>query len=343
MQIPNFAGAMFQFAIIGCGRIAWRHAEQIKRVGQLVAVCDVDAEKAAQFAAHFGARSYTSIDALLQEEPTVQVVAVCTPNGYHAEHTIKSLQGGRHVLCEKPMCLAKEAAYSMRDTAHFFRKKLFIVKQNRFNPPVQVAKDLIEKKALGKILSFSVNGYWNRSQEYYAGDWRGTKHLDGGILYTQFSHFIDLLIWLLGDVAAATVKQKNWGLRHHFEIEDTFLALLELSNGALGSLHFSINSFGGNKEGSISIIGEKGTIKIGGEYLNTLEWNANEQDLHTAIDLAHKPANNYGFYTGSMSNHHLVYDELVKALNNQPHQLPGATEAIKTVETIERLYHAAQS
>ncbi|RPD51133.1 Gfo/Idh/MocA family protein [Paracnuella aquatica] len=332
---------MFHFAIIGCGRIAWRHAEQIARVGKLVAVCDVVAEKAEAFATRFGAKAYTSIDELLQSEKGVQVVVVCTPNGLHAEHTIKSLQGGRHVLCEKPMCLTKEAAYSMRDTAHFFRRQLFIVKQNRFNPPVQVVKELLDKGALGKILSFSVNGYWNRSQDYYAGDWRGTQELDGGILYTQFSHFIDLLIWLLGDVITIDAKKKNWNLRQHFELEDTFLALLETNSGAMGTVHFSINSFGENKEGSIAIIGTKGTVKIGGQYLNTLDWNTNEMDVHTNAVLPQNPANQYGFYAGSMSNHHLVFDELQKALNNMPHQLPSVSEAIKTVETIDRLYKAA--
>lgn len=331
---------MIQFALIGCGRIAERHVPQIKRLGRLAATCDINPEKAATLAQGSDARVYTHIDDLLEQEPGVNVVVVCTPNGLHAEHSIKSLQARKHVLCEKPMCLSASAAWTMRDTAHFFRRKLFVVKQNRFNPPVQAVKNLLDQNGLGRILSFSLNGFWSRPQEYYTGDWRGTADLDGGILYTQFSHFIDLLLWLLGDVQDISALQANYGLRHHFEIEDTSLALLHMATGAVGTLHFSINSIAGNKEGSLTLIGEKGSVKIGGQYLNTVEWSSNESGMELETT-EHQPANDYGFYTGSMSNHHLVYDELEKALSGQPHTLPQIQEAVRTVETIERIYAAS--
>ena len=328
---------MYQFALIGCGRIATKHAEQIAAVGKLVAVCDVDETKAGVFAQQYGAKAYTYIDELLEAEKTVQVVSVCTPNGLHAEHTIKSLQNGRHVLCEKPLCIASAAAWSMMDTAYFFRRHLFVVKQNRYNPAVQFVKGLLNDNKLGRILSFQINCFWNRPQAYYTGDWRGTRENDGGLLYTQFSHFIDLLYWFLGDVQEVCGYKKNNNLRTHFELEDAGAVSLTMHSGALGTLHYTINSYHHNQEGSFALFGEKGSVKIGGQYLNTIEW------FHTEVNVGKPPAdnttaNNYGFYTGSMSNHHLVYQDLVRALDGQSHSLPPVKDAVKTVEIIERIY-----
>lgn len=332
---------MYKFAIIGCGRIAHRHAENILRVGQLTAVCDTEKTKADEFAAAFNAKAYYSIDDLLKEEKEIEVVSVCTPNGLHAEHTIKSLQGGKHVLCEKPMCIAMEAAWSMMDTAHFFRRKLCVVKQNRFNPPVQFVNNLLNQDKLGKILSFQLNCFWNRPQEYYDGGWRGSKTLDGGLLYTQFSHFIDLLYWFLGDVEEVTGYKKSFGLRTHLEFEDTGVAILKMKNGAIGTINYTINSYKKNVEGSLALIGEKGSIKIGGQYLNTIEWQSTDEspypEKHQTTD-----ANNYGFYTGSMSNHDKVYDEFIKALDNVPNSLPKPAEAVKTIEIIRKIYKASE-
>ncbi|MCW3074012.1 MAG: oxidoreductase [Flaviaesturariibacter sp.] len=329
--------AMYKFAIVGCGRIAARHAEQIAAVGKLVAVCDVVIEKANSFAEKFGANVYTSLDELLEMEKDVSIICVCTPNGLHAEHSIKSLQNGRHVLCEKPLCLTSSAAWSMMDTAHFFRRKLFIVKQNRYNEPVVFVKKLLEENKLGQILSFQINCFWNRPQQYYTGDWRGTKELDGGLLYTQFSHFIDLLYWFLGDIETVAAHAKNNGLREHFSIEDTGAVLLQMKNGALGTINYTVNSFEKNSEGSFAIFGEKGSVKIGGQYLNTIEWFHTEDKISYPEQEAGKP-NDYGFYTGSMSNHHRVYEDLIKALENQKNNLPEIREAVKTVEMIEKIY-----
>jgi UDP-N-acetyl-2-amino-2-deoxyglucuronate dehydrogenase len=332
---------MYKFAIIGCGRIAHRHAENIKRIGELTAVCDTELEKANSFAIQYLSKPYYTIDELLENEKAIDVVVVCSPNGLHAEHSIKSLQGGKHVLCEKPMCIAIEAAWSMRDTAHFFRRKLFVVKQNRFNAPVQFVKRLLDEDKLGKVLSFQLNCFWNRPQEYYDGEWRGTKALDGGLLYTQFSHFIDLLYWFVGEVEAVQGFKKNNGFRKHLEFEDSGVANLKMKNGALGNINYTINSFKHNTEGSFTLFGEKGTVKIGGQYLNTIEYQNIDGD-NVYKKTFDSPANNYGFYTGSMSNHHHVYDELQKALNNQPHQLPQPIEALKTVEIIQKIYKASE-
>ena len=332
--------SMYKFAIIGCGRIAHRHAENIMRVGKLVAVCDIDKNKADDFAALYNSNAWYSMDDLLEKEKEIDVICVCTPNGLHAEHSIKSLQGGKHVLCEKPMCIAMEAAWSMVDTAHFFRRKLYIIKQNRFNAPIQFVKKLLDNDKLGRISSFQINCFWNRPQQYYDGGWRGSKIMDGGLLYTQFSHFIDLLYWFLGDVEEVTGYRKNSGMRNYLEFEDTGTANLKMKTGALGNINYTINSFKRNIEGSFSLFGEKGSIKIGGQYLNTIEWQSLDENIQFENAQTTK-ANDYGFYTGSMSNHHKVYDEFIKALDNKPNDLPKAGEALKTIEIIRKIYKAS--
>ena len=182
-----------KFAIIGCGRIAERHAEHIHRLGKLEATCDIIPEKAKALAAKYGARPYHNADEFLSKDMSADVVAVCSPNGLHATHAIRALQAGFHVLCEKPMALTVQDCGEMINAAERANKRLFIVKQNRFNPPVAAVKKLIEEGRLGKIYSVQLNCFWNRNEEYYKNSWKGTKDLDGGTLFTQFSHFIDLL------------------------------------------------------------------------------------------------------------------------------------------------------
>ncbi|HYH16292.1 MAG TPA: Gfo/Idh/MocA family oxidoreductase [Flavisolibacter sp.] len=334
---------MYKFAIIGCGRIAYRHAEHILRVGQLVAVCDIDKTKADAFAKQYDAKAFYSIDDLLKSSEHVDIVSVCTPNGFHAEHAIKSLQARKHVLCEKPMCITSVAAWQMADTAHFFRKKLFVVKQNRFNPPIQLVKKDLEANKYGTIYSFQINCFWNRSQGYYTGDWRGTKELDGGTLYTQFSHFIDVLYWFLGDVEEVKGFKENYTHHKHVEIEDTGVVTLKMKSGAIGTLNFTVNSYQHNQEGSFTLFGEKGSVKIGGQYLNTLEWY--ETETGETPSLANPvPANHYGHYQGSMSNHDKVYEALVASLNSNGSNgsLLEARDAIKTIEIIEKIYKALE-
>ena len=188
---------------------------------------------------------------------------------------------------------------------------------------------------LGKIYSFQINCFWNRPDGYYT-DWKGKKDLDGGTLFTQFSHFIDLLYWLLGDVATVQTKAKNFA-HATIEFEDTGMVLFEMKSGALGSLNYTVNSFDKNMEGSFTVFAEKGTIKIGGQYLNELEY-FNVAGI-TAPELPKgNPANGYGFYQGSMSNHDKVYENLVLALQNPAHEFASAAEGLKTVEIIERIY-----
>ncbi|HET7898778.1 MAG TPA: Gfo/Idh/MocA family oxidoreductase, partial [Flavisolibacter sp.] len=291
-------------------------------------------------AATYQARVYTSLDELLREEKEVDIVAVCTPNGLHAEHSIKSLQWRKHVLCEKPLCITSAAAWQMVETAHLCRRKLFVVKQNRYNEPVQIVKKLLDENRLGKIYSFQVNCFWNRPQEYYHDSWKGSQFLDGGTLYTQFSHFIDLLYWFLGDVETVKGFYGDLAHRQDFAIEDTGTAILQMQSGAIGSLNYTINSHRRNMEGSLALFGEKGSVKIGGQYLNTLEWFS--VDGLEAPEISGTPgANDYGLYQGSMSNHHKVYDDLIRSLDGNG-SLIEARDAIKTVEIIEKIYAASE-
>ncbi|MEO6403880.1 MAG: Gfo/Idh/MocA family oxidoreductase [Ferruginibacter sp.] len=327
------------FAIIGCGRISKRHAEQIVKVGSLVAVCDIDRENAEEISEQFGGKIYMSLETLLLNEPTIDVVSICTPNGLHAEHAIDCLRANKHVLCEKPLCISSRDAHRMIEAANTADTHLFVVKQNRYNPPVEAVKKLLKEDKLGNIFSFQINCFWNRPKEYYSNTWRGTKNMDGGTLFTQFSHFIDLLYWFLGDVKEIKSMTRNYE-HPTIEIEDCGVVIMEMLGGAIGTLNYSVNSFQKNMEGSFTIFGEKGTIKIGGQYLNELEYQCVDSEKIENLPPG-SPANMYGYYQGSMSNHDKVYQHLIKALEQPGYEFASALEGMKTVEIIERIYAAA--
>jgi UDP-N-acetyl-2-amino-2-deoxyglucuronate dehydrogenase len=331
-----------RFAIIGCGRIAQRHAEHINNYAQLVAVCDNVLNKADALAKDYNANAYSSIDELLRnEQQNVDVVSICSPNGLHAEHTIKALNAGFHVLCEKPMAINVYDCGEMIKAAEKNNRRLFAIKQNRFNPPVAAVKDAIDKGVFGKIYSVQLNCFWNRNDDYYFNSWKGTKDLDGGTLYTQYSHFIDLLYWLIGDVKQVNALTKNFHHKETIEFEDTGVVILEFYNEVLGTINYTVNSFGKNMEGSLTIFAEKGTVKIGGQYLNELEYQHIENFKFENLPEGNKP-NNYGSYVGSMSNHDKVYQNVIDVLTNKGAILTNAFEGLKTVEIIDKIYRAAQ-
>jgi len=329
------------FAIVGCGRIAGRHAEHIQRLGRLQAVCDVVAEKADALAGQFNCKACYSLDDLLAKEKGLDVVAVCTPNGLHASHTIAALNAGAHVLCEKPMAITAYDCGEMIKAAERNNRRLFIVKQNRFNPPVMAVKQAIDKGILGRIYSIQLNCFWNRDEGYYQNSWKGTKELDGGTLFTQFSHFIDLLYWMIGDVKKALAITGNFAHKS-IAFEDTGVVAIEFNNGALGTINFTVNSHQKNMEGSVTIFAEKGTVKIGGQYLNELEYQNIEGFEITGLPPGNR-ANDYGTYTGSMSNHDKVYENLVNVLTNGAAISTNSYEGLKTVEIIEKIYAAANN
>ncbi len=326
-----------RFALIGCGRIANRHAEHINNMAQLRAVCDIDKGKADEMAALYGAKAYYDVDELLATEKDIDVISICTPNGLHAQHSIKALRSGFHVLCEKPLATNVHDCGDMIKTAEMFNKRLFAIKQNRFNPPVAAVKQAIDEGKLGKIYSVQLSCFWNRNPQYYENSWKGTLELDGGTLYTQFSHFIDLLYWLIGDVKTAKAFMNNYDHKGIIEFEDTGAVILEFYNGAIGTVNYTVNSYGKNMEGSLTIFGEKGTVKIGGQYLNEMEYQNIEGYKIENLPEGNK-ANSYGSYQGSMSNHDHVYKNLIDVLSNNASISTSAFEGLKTVEIIDKIY-----
>jgi UDP-N-acetyl-2-amino-2-deoxyglucuronate dehydrogenase len=330
-----------KFAIVGCGRIAQRHAEHIINFGELVAVCDIVREKADLFKEKYKANAYYSIDDLLSSGLELDVISVCSPNGLHSLHSIKSLNSGYHVLCEKPLAISVKDAGEMIIASEKNNKRLFVIKQNRFNPPVSAVKSAIDEGRLGEIFSIQMSCFWNRNPDYYENSWKGTKELDGGTLYTQFSHFIDLLYWLIGDVASVEAYISNYSHKDIIEFEDTGVIILRFENGAIGTVNYTVNSYQKNMEGSLSIFGSNGTVKIGGQYLNELEYQ-NIKDFEFRDLPLGNTANNYGNYKGSMSNHDKIYENLVDVLLNGASISTNSFEGLKTVEIIEKIYKAAK-
>jgi len=330
------------FAIIGCGNIGKRHAEQIQAVGKLAAVCDIIRSKAEEFGKKYNADVFSSIDELFSNKKKIDVAVICTPNGLHAQHSIISLKEGCHVLCEKPMAINVADCQKMILEAKKAARHLFVVKQNRFNPPVVAVKKLLDEKKLGRIYSIQLNCFWNREANYYENSWKGTMALDGGTLFTQFSHFIDLLYWMLGDVKQVRGFKKNFAHENVIEFEDTGVVILEFENGVIGTINYTVNSFQKNMEGSLAIFGEKGTVKIGGQYLNELEYQKVRDYIIPDLPKGNM-ATEYGFYQGSMSNHDKVYQNLVDVICNNAKMTANSNDGLKTVEIIEKIYAAAEN
>jgi len=331
------------FAIIGCGRIAQRHAKHISTMGKLVAVCDIRAERADAFGATYGCRTYSDLTTMLAAEQEVEVVSVCTPNGLHAEHSIAALEAGHHVLCEKPMAISTRDCDRMIDASLRTGRHLFVVKQNRLNPPVVAVKNALAMGKLGRINNVQLNCFWNRNAEYYKeSDWKGGAELDGGTLYTQFSHFIDLLLWMVGEVETFQYYDANFLHRDLIDFEDSGVVILRFLNGALGTINYTVNSFAKNMEGSLTLFGDKGTVKIGGQYLNVLEYQQFEDYCIVGIKES-APANDYGHYQGSMSNHDLVYKNILDVLDGHSTIGVSGIEGRKSVALIEQLYRTARN
>ncbi|MCI0751766.1 MAG: Gfo/Idh/MocA family oxidoreductase [Flammeovirgaceae bacterium] len=330
-----------KFVLIGLGRIGQRHLQYIKKYGVITAVCDVDAAKASKIGQEEKCPFYVSVDELVAKHRDAHVASICTPNGLHAEHAIKSLRGGLHVLCEKPMALTVQDCGEMIKEAERANRRLFIVKQNRFNPPVEAVKKIIDEGRMGKIYSIQLSCFWNRNDDYYKNSWKGTLSLDGGTLFTQFSHFVDLLYWMIGDIKSAHAFTGNFHHQGKIEFEDTGAVAVQFYNGVVGTINYTVNSHQKNMEGSLTIFGEKGTVKIGGQYLNELEYQ-NIEGYEINELPAGNPPNNYGQYQGSMSNHGKVYENLIEVLTHQGVIATNGYEGLKTVEIIDKIYSSVE-
>ena len=327
-----------KFGIVGYGNIGRRHAHHIQENEQaeLVAVASLQAKPDA-----IDCNYYQSLQDMLANEE-LDVLNVCTPNYLHCEHALAGLKNGINVVCEKPMAMSATECDQMIQAAQENDKKLFVVKQNRHNPPVTEVKKLLEQQVLGDVFVVNINCFWNRNQNYYAqSDWRGTKDKDGGCLYTQFSHFVDILYYLFGDVKVVAGQTKNFS-HPYINTEDSGVFLMETASGALVNFNYSTASFERNMEGAISILAEHGTVKIGGQYLNTIEYQKIKDHTIPEINISAK-ANDYGLYQGSMSNHDLMIQNVIDHLEGKAAMMTNAQEGKDVVSIIERMYAAVPS
>lgn len=328
------------FALVGFGNIGIRHAEHIlhNKESKLVAICDIDPTVAERVPE--GVAFYQDLSTMLEQE-TVEVLSVCTPNHLHEVHTLLGLEKGSHVVVEKPMAIHVDSCNRMIRKAKEKGKIIFAVKQNRYNEPVQEVKKLIDNQSLGKIFMIQVNCFWNRGDAYYANsNWKGKKTKDGGCLYTQFSHFVDILYYLNGDIIDASGWIHNYAHQHNTNIEDSGSFVLKARNQAIVSFNFTTCAYGRNMEGSITIIAEKGTVKIGGQYLNTIEYQQIQDVTLPSINITAK-ANDYGLYQGSMSNHDKVIANVVDVLRHGQPVMTSAEEAAQVVKIISMMYRKA--
>jgi UDP-N-acetyl-2-amino-2-deoxyglucuronate dehydrogenase len=323
-----------KFAVVGFGNIGKRHVQHIlnNEHAQLVAICD---EKTIEENIE-GVHYFTSLEAMLKDE-RIDVVNVCTPNYLHHPHTILSLQHKKHVVCEKPMAISVEQCDEMIKAAAENDRTIFVVKQNRFNEPVQQVKKLMNENVLGNIYFININCFWNRNEYYYnESNWRGKKDLDGGCLFTQFSHFIDILYYLFGEIKNVQGLMKNFN-HAYTEVEDSGSFVMETMNGAIVNFNFSTCSYEKNMEGAITILAENGTVKIGGQYLNTIEYQHIKGIQLPEIYIVAK-SNDYGKYQGSMSNHDKIIANVINTLQGKDTIMTNATEGMQVVKIIEEMY-----
>ncbi len=333
-----------KFALVGCGAIGSRHAAVIDAEprAELVAVYDVDPVRAVGLAKKYGddLASFKTYEEMLAKSQA-DVINICTPHGLHARMAILAAEQGKHVLVEKPMALNVVDAESMIRAAERHRVQLMVVKQNRFNVPIVLTKQALESGHLGKVFMVKCDVLWNRHDGYYhESDWRGRKELEGGALHTQASHFIDLLNWWFGNVVQV---QADLATRNHsIEIEDCGNAILTFETGVMGAITWTTCVYNKNYEGSITIIAENGTIKIGGSYLNKIEyWDVKSLPLKEDVLFNDKP-NAYGKYQGTSSNHDKVVANVVAKLLGERHHVVHGDEGLMSIRTIDMIYRNAR-
>ncbi len=328
-----------KFAVIGQGHIGKRHAEMIRRNSdcELIAVCDILPKEKLGLNG-MKEKFYSSVDELLKAHPEVDVVNVCTPNGLHAEHSIKALDANKHLVVEKPMALHRQDCEQILSKALQMHKQVFCVMQNRYSPPSVWLKEIVEKKIIGEIFIVQLNCYWNRDERYYKKEsWKGNQDLDGGTLFTQFSHFIDIMYWIFGDITDLQTKFNDFTHKNLTEFEDSGFVNFRFVNGGMGSLNYSTAVWDKNLESSITVIGSNGSIKIGGQYMDKVEYCHIKSYGMPELE-ATAPANDYGGYKGSANNHHWVIQNAVDTLLGKTHITTNALEGMKVVDIIERIY-----
>lgn len=327
-----------KFAVVGCGHIGKRHAEMIRRNAgaELVAWCDPKGKDA--LGLDGTTPFHQSMEAMLEEHPEIEVVNICTPNGLHAAQSLLALQHRKHVVCEKPMGLTKASCEEIIHRSLQVSRHVFGVMQNRYSPPSVWIKDLVDRKLLGDVYMVMINCFWNRDARYYMnGGWKGHGELDGGTLFTQFSHFVDIMYWLFGDIKNIQGRFADFNHKDLTDFEDSGMVNFEFRNGGMGSLNYSTSVWDKNMESSLTVIGSKGSVKIGGQYMNEVEYCHIEGYEMPELEEA-SPANDYGAYKGSAANHHFIIQNVVDTIRGKSTLTTNALEGLKVIEIIERIY-----
>ncbi len=333
----------FRFALVGCGRIVKKHVDAINNIeeAELVAVCDIDMKKAEAIGKQYNVPYYNTYDEMFKKEE-VDIVNILTPSGLHPDHTIDIVKKyKKHIVCEKPMALTLEDADSMIETCDENGCRLFIVKQNRYNLPVQKLREAVEGGHLGKLIMGTVRVRWCRDQRYYDQDaWRGTWHLDGGVITNQASHHIDLLEWMMGEPVSVIGKTKTYLV--DIEADDTAVAIITFKNGAMGVIEATTAVRPKDLEGSLSIMGEKGTVVIGGFAVNKMTtWNITDQskeDQERILqEYAEEPPNVYGF------GHVRYLEHVIDCIKNNKKALVDGIEGRRSLELINAIYESAET
>ncbi len=329
-----------RFAVVGCGHIGKRHAEMVVRDpgAELVALCDIRPKEELGIEA-YPVAFFSDMTSLLQSGLDIDVINICVPNGLHAEMAIQAIESGHHVVIEKPMALQVQDAERVLQTSLKYQKEVFCVMQNRYSPPSVWIKQMIDSGRLGKIYLVQLNCFWNRDERYYKPrGWHGDACLDGGTLFTQFSHFIDIMYWLFGDIQHIQARFADFNHQQLTDFEDSGLVTFEFVNGGMGCLNYSTAVWNKNMESSMLIVAENGSVKIGGQYMNEVEY-CHIKDYEMPELAPTNPGNDYGPYKGSAQNHNFVIRNVVEVLQQSGAQnTTTALEGLKIVDIIRRIY-----
>ena len=334
------ADRRIRFALVGCGRISANHVEALTRHAdraEIVAVCDVDPAALAAAEERTGARGFDSLTALL-ESSDADVVVLATPSGLHAHQAIQAARAGRHVVTEKPMATRWSDGRAMVQACDEAGVFLFVVKQNRRNPTVQLVRRAVEEGRFGRIYMVNVNVFWTRPQSYYdSAAWRGTWEFDGGAFMNQASHYVDLLDWIVGPVES--VQAYTATLERNIQVEDTGTVSVRWRSGALGSMNVTMLTYPKNLEGSLTIIGERGTVRLGGVAVNRID--------HWEFDRAHADderiaAASYETTSVYGHGHPLYYDNVIRALRGEARPETDGREGLHSLELLIAIYLSAR-
>jgi UDP-N-acetyl-2-amino-2-deoxyglucuronate dehydrogenase len=339
-MFPIITGRKIKIAVIGCGRISRKHFESIdkhKDSMELSAICDNNPATLAAHTELYKVPAFSNISQLLIKSDC-DIVTLCTPSGLHSQMAIEAAQAGKHVMTEKPMATRWKDGLNMIQSCDEANRRLFVIKQNRHNPTLQLLKRALDENRFGKIFMVHINVFWTRPQSYYdSAKWRGTWEMDGGAFMNQASHYVDLLEWLIGPIS--NVQAMTGTLGRNIEVEDTGVLNVRWRNGAIGSMAVTMLTYPQNIEGSITIIGENGTVRIGGVAVNEINiWNfADTKDYDSTVaDVNYVTTSVYGF------GHPLYYKNVIDVLHGEAEPETDGREGLKSLEVLIALYRSAR-